>query len=81
MLKIGRSFNYIDIKILVELIKISDKRVNLQITDLDLNTMFNKENYLSQLEDPKGNNNSDFLQVVKSAGCYQLVKEMLKYGA
>jgi len=82
-LKIGKSFNTVDVVYLVSLIKVAINRLNLEMTDVDVEIMMNKnKDYMKKLT-PMGDSVQvdDFIQIVTAGGCYKLIEKMLENGA
>jgi hypothetical protein len=78
-LKIGKSFNTVDIVLLVSLIKICVNRINLEMTDVDIPKMMIKGKRYSQKSAYDGDKSvDDFIHIVIAGGCHQLVEELLK---
>ena len=52
------------------------------LTDIDFKKIFdNHQNYVDRLQNPIDNKSVDFIKIVETSGCHQLVKLMLEYEA
>ena len=82
-LKIGKAFNAIDANLLIQFLAVAYQRINIEFTDIDIETiMENTPGYINQLEHPVNNNEeeSDFIKMVQCKYT-DVVSTMIKLNA
>ena len=81
-LRLGRSFDNINIECLIQVISTCSQRVILEPTDINMKGILEKSKaYIKRLQKPQDTDCKDFIEVVRASGCHQLIDIMLQKGA